>query len=77
MEDKLINELFGTKRDFKRTLNNLDYAKHTLGLKGYAIWDFVTQPYSYLFDNNNYKEIVKKAFDKCSKELSWFKEFFL
>ena len=78
MEMKLINEMFGKARNAKRNLNNMLYAKQTLNLKGYAIWDFVSQPESYLFEgisNEDFKEIQRKAYDKLLKTTLWFAEY--
>lgn len=75
MANTLIKDMFGTKKDINRTYNNMLYAKETLNLKGYAIWDFVSQPNKYLFDgisNEDYKKIQRKAFDELSSKVNWF-----
>lgn len=66
MEIKLIKEMFGTKTDTKRTINNINYAKKVLGLKGYKAWDFVSQSSKYIFENINNSEftiIQQKAYN--------------
>lgn len=78
MKNQLIKEMFGTKRDVKRTLNNMEYAKE-IGIKDYAIWDFVSQPYEYIFNNlkkGEFKTIQKEAYEVLLEKLTWFRNFF-
>lgn len=66
MENKLLKDMFGTKRDINRTYGNMLYAKETLKLKGYTIWDFVSQPSKYVFEgisNEDFRKIQRNVFE--------------